>query len=137
MLKLFFIQNIMTELEKIDTRIDRCIVRRNKLQDHITFLLRKLRQRELYLAELGRIKSKLATAQFELADDTQPKMKSKDKLNKYRAALIKFQKDSARATHDNTAQPIHKPTRADFEITRPEEIFIAERIEKEVTPKNQ
>lgn len=126
----------MTDLQKIDGRIDRCIARRDRLQDQIGGIMRQIKNREKYLAHLGGIRSRIAN--FELTgvnEPTEGAMNSKKKLLDYRLALVKYYKDLANSVRDSTPPPIHKPTREDFGIVRVEEIFIAERVEKEVTPK--
>lgn len=127
----------MTPLEKIDRRIDRAILRRNAVQDKVAVMMRQLRNREKYIAFLGKLRSEQTTG--DMLESLQPleetKMKSKDKLIRYRSALSKFYIDSAKSKALNLPPPIHKPTREDYEINRPEEIFIAERIEKDLTPK--
>lgn len=95
---------------------------------------RQLRKRENWLAELGKIRSKLLTGTFELGDDTKPKMKSKEKLNRYREALTKYFKALTRSKQEHTPPPIHFPERIEFEIRDAGEIFVAERIEKELIP---
>lgn len=51
-------------------------------------------------------------------------MRSEVKLQKYKAALADYNDKFSRGN-----PPIHYPLRSDFGIVRPEEIFVAERIE--------
>jgi hypothetical protein len=52
-------------------------------------------------------------------------MRAEVKLQQYRSALEKYNKAFERGV-----PPVHYPLRTDYGIVRPEEIFVAERIEK-------
>ena len=114
----------MTELHKMDNRIDRCIRRRDGLKDRVTDIMRQIRNRDKYIAHLGKLRSEMANYDLEgLTTSTDKQMKSTEKLSRYKAALAKYQKDLTTSKALNTPPPIHLPTRVEFEITRPEENF--------------